>query len=917
MHPLKKINSDSITVLKSKGIYLTKRYDLDKKTKKPAPNAKKFTCESIEINTLKELFEVLKTLSDEPYKCVVNGLPVENWTALNFRNRETLLQRGIRFLPMDIDGIHVGEFNPNQCKPEDIICKVLDKLGLSWLSQYAYIWAWSSSVASPDWKGDARLRLWFELEESVALTDLKAWANPVDGLDGAIYSPCQIIYTAAPIYTSGGIKTNDPVKNRMGFAQKASKSKVPIRNLNTKPIKESKQKQLTTFERQTLLLSANEKTISNLKEALSFIPSDEYGLWSRIGLALSSLKPTSLADEARALWFNYSEKSDKYSEDETNEKWLSFSANTIDYRSVFNEAKAFGWKCPSFSEDPLEGFRLKPKGVYRFTTTPQGEPKPAKKICAPLHVLANTRDENSESWGRLLKWQDADKKEHQWPMPDTLLHGDYTELARSLVSQGLYIDPGAEKQVSSYISSIDTDKRVRCVDHLGWVENSFVLPNTSIGVGKEEIYYQSESIADHQIKQSGTLKEWQESISKFCINNSRLILAVCSALAAPTLALIEGEGGGFHFYGGSSTGKSTALQIAASVWGNADYVKRWRATSNGLEGIAVAHNDLLLVLDELSQLDPKYAGEIAYMLANGQGKQRAKKSGLSKKPFKWRNLLLSSGEITLDNHIQQSGKNSKAGQLTRIVDIPADAGKDLGLFEYLHEFETPKELADHLKLATTKSFGSVGIAWLEYLTTNKEMVKAELHEGIEHFKSMQKNLNHKSQVLRVQDRFAICAAAGEIASKAGLTAWPKGEANLAINQCFQDWLDHRGGAGNLEEQKLLTQVREFLTLHGESRFSNINGCIDKNTINRVGFRENINSYSGFEANKEQEEPIWIYYALPEGFKEIISGFSSKQAKEILLKRGWLKLNPDGSAPRTTLPGLGQVRCYILTSTIFD
>ncbi|CEK09175.1 DUF927 domain-containing protein [Legionella hackeliae] len=39
-----------------------------------------------------------------------------------------------------------------------------------------------------------------------------------------------------------------------------------------------------------------------------------------------------------------------------------------------------------------------------------------------------------------------------------------------------------------------------------------------------------------------------------------------------------------------------------------------------LEGLASLHNDGLLILDELSQMDPREAGEAAYLLANGQGK---------------------------------------------------------------------------------------------------------------------------------------------------------------------------------------------------------------------------------------------------------------------------------------------------------
>jgi hypothetical protein len=59
------------------------------------------------------------------------------------------------------------------------------------------------------------------------------------------------------------------------------------------------------------------------------------------------------------------------------------------------------------------------------------------------------------------------------------------------------------------------------------------------------------------------------------------VFAICCALTGPLLKLLGGEGGGFHFRGGSSIGKSTALNIAASVWGGggvSGFSRTWRAT---------------------------------------------------------------------------------------------------------------------------------------------------------------------------------------------------------------------------------------------------------------------------------------------------------------------------------------------------
>jgi len=89
------------------------------------------------------------------------------------------------------------------------------------------------------------------------------------------------------------------------------------------------------------------------------------------------------------------------------------------------------------------------------------------------------------------------------------------------------------------------------------------------------------------------------------------MFAASAALAGPLLKLYAEQPGGFHFAGGSSTGKTTALHLAGSVLGGGGkrgFLHSWRSTSIGLESIAEAHNDLTLILDELSRCDARKAG---------------------------------------------------------------------------------------------------------------------------------------------------------------------------------------------------------------------------------------------------------------------------------------------------------------------
>jgi putative DNA primase/helicase len=185
----------------------------------------------------------------------------------------------------------------------------------------------------------------------------------------------------------------------------------------------------------------------------------------------------------------------------------------------------------------------------------------------------------------------------------------------------------------------------------GWVKNSFVLPCASYG--PDEIVYSGDPNTGFGVKGN-----WKHNVGKLCSGNSRLVFAASVAFAAPLLRLMGIEGGGFHYRGDSSRGKTTALQVAASVCGQVatgpgqeSYLLNWKSTANSFEEVAQAHNDCLMVIDELGQAEPETVGEICYTLSNGQGKARM---GHAKRS--WRVLFLTSGEISLAEQMAKAGK---------------------------------------------------------------------------------------------------------------------------------------------------------------------------------------------------------------------------------------------------------------------
>ena len=549
-------------------------------------------------------------------------------------------------------------------------------------------------------------------------------------------------------------------------------------------------------------------------------------------------------------------------------------------------------------------FESSSAGVLYFGKDKEGKEQPARLICSPLNILAKTRDDKSTSWGRLLEWWDEDGKRHQWAMPVESLEGDSAEVWRRLASEGLSIWPSQNSRIllAVFLKKCPVELRAVCVDRLGWHGGVYVAPEQSIGEAGERVVFQNSHALEPAFAEAGTLDEWRENVAALACGNSRLVLALSIAFAAGLADVAGLESGGFHFRGASSSGKSTALKLAASVWGNpAAYVRLWRSTTNGLEGLAALHNDGILILDEIGQIDPGAAGDAAYLLANGQGKVRASRNGMAKPGQRWRLLFLSAGEEALTAIMERAGKKTSAGQEIRLADIEADAGAGLGMFEVLNGYPSAAALATAIQNATSRQYGSVGMKWLQRIVADRALFAEPLREEIRQFVASVVPKVAAGQAQRVAYRFGLAAAAGELATRYGLTGWPAGEAIQAARTCFNAWLANFG-EGNREERAIVTQAQAFIEQDGASRFEDITADHEQRIPNRAGYF------------RTREDGSREFLVLPEVFRrELCQGYDEKTVKRALIAAGVLVRAKDGKPTQVfRLPGLSATaRAYVL------
>ncbi|MBK9655065.1 MAG: DUF927 domain-containing protein [Rhodanobacteraceae bacterium] len=535
-------------------------------------------------------------------------------------------------------------------------------------------------------------------------------------------------------------------------------------------------------------------------------------------------------------------------------------------------------------------------------------------ICAPLKVEALTRDATGNEWGRLLSFADPDGSPHTWAMPASMTARGGDELREELLRQGLEItpDPNRRRRLVEYILGAAPGRFARCVARTGWDRAAFVLPGRVFGdTGEEAVILQTGASEGAKLSSAGTLDEWRRHVSAPCAGNSRLVISVSMAFAAPCLALCGAEGGGLNLKGDSTMGKSTALWLGASVYGSPlsdGYVRQWKQTDNALESVAALHSDLLLCLDELGQLEAKSAAGVAYLLGNGCGKARSRRDGSLRAPATWRVLFLSTGEIGLANLMQEAGGRERGGMAVRVVDLPADAGAGLGVFDVVPEGMRPGEFADALRAAASRYHGTAINGFLDALTKNLEQARGFLREYVPNLAADLAGNDAAGQVRRVAQRFALIAAGGRLASEYGITGWEAWEAPDAVRRCFADWLANRGSKGESEPAAMLAAVRHFLEQNGEARFSPFDrGEDDKSprTLMRCGWRK-----------KTPEGHEFLIF--PESFRhEVCNGFDAREVARLLVKCNALKPEGDSATRKERMPDGSGMRVYRVLPAIWD
>lgn len=218
------------------------------------------------------------------------------------------------------------------------------------------------------------------------------------------------------------------------------------------------------------------------------------------------------------------------------------------------------------------------------------------------------------------------------------------------------------------------------------------------------------------VHERGSFEKWRQMAAEVRAMSVTAKIVLAASFASPLLQPLGCLPFFVHLWGvDSGTGKTVALMVAASVWGDpavGSYVKTFDGTAVGMEKTAAFLNNLPLCLDEL-QLAKDAKGKTnfdVYRLAQGVGRTRGNRSGGVDKTPTWQNCILTTGESPL------TGQASGAGAVNRVIDIECKADRVV--------------IWDGMRVsgAVKRNFGHAGKAFVEKLYAAGDDVPQEITE---------------------------------------------------------------------------------------------------------------------------------------------------------------------------------------------
>ncbi len=243
-----------------------------------------------------------------------------------------------------------------------------------------------------------------------------------------------------------------------------------------------------------------------------------------------------------------------------------------------------------------------------------------------------------------------------------------------LAANGIMVNSENAKPLSTYLLEMeqlnyDLIPEQKSVGRLGWINDHGFSPYV------DDLVFDGETNFKHifgAVKSNGSREAWVNVMRNLRSEKSPGRLFLAASFASVILEPCGLLPFFLHAWGGTETGKTVGLMIAASVWAcpkMGEFCTTFNSTLVGQEMTASFLNSLPMCIDELqiqSSSGIRDFDRIIYQLTEGVGRTRGAKTGGLQRMNTWRNCIITNGEHPISN------SSSGGGAVNRVIEFECD-----------------------------------------------------------------------------------------------------------------------------------------------------------------------------------------------------------------------------------------------------
>jgi hypothetical protein len=394
---------------------------------------------------------------------------------------------------------------------------------------------------------------------------------------------------------------------------------------------------------------------------------------------------------------------------------------------------------------------------------------------------------------------------------------EYKKLGAFLAGRGAIGEVGSAPRIAKYM--VDYTRHLQQeasaeveYSRFGWrdlqgpepkfvVGNGFVDREGKVHPAAFPAYLKS---AATSVAAFGTLDLWREGfeVYKNIPNSEAYVFTAMMGFAAPLMALTPYAGVLFNMVGKSGAGKSAALSVMTSVWGQPNPQRvnvndTQIATYNTIGYL----NSVPVAFDEITNMDPAIASQFALNFTGGRGKERAGRDGQNKENhITWDTIVVCTSNTSMYAKFTAArrGYNAEAMRLFE-VNVP------MGDAKY-------KPQIDRALAILESNYGHAGRTYIGAVMRNRQA----LSEAIEAKANQILSVTGGSNAERFWAVLLACAfIGGSVARKLGLHdydlarmhEWATGQLNIARDTSGKAAADPKGMLGEFINANLESLVR--------------------------------------------------------------------------------------------------------------